>query len=83
MNEVCKTCNHRKISEGGCYDVFEYPNIITNFQIGKAHPCHENSKLPCRGHLRDIKMVENEIGHYHGDCINVKYTVRLTLEERS
>ncbi len=66
---TCKTCNHRKVSEGGWY----LPNVKIDgentFPAITPHPCHENPTRPCYGHLRDLKQVGEGLSKYNGDVI--------------
>lgn len=66
---LCKTCPHRKVSEGGSIPDGFVPNTILTINgeivdyIGESaiHPCHENAIKACRGHLRDIKDAQNGV----------------------
>lgn len=62
---LCKTCPHRKVSEGGTVTDGQIPTTrmivhgreVMELHGSLLHPCHENPALDCRGHERDLHEI--------------------------
>jgi hypothetical protein len=72
---LCKSCPHRKISEGGGIPDGQVPRVRltvankdTLVLTGRLiHPCHSDLTKDCEGHLRDFKQ-----GRGSPECENIR-----------
>jgi hypothetical protein len=77
---LCLTCPHRKFRErnGSSFGYVpdnEVANVMMDgvLMIGdKVHPCHENTKRDCQGHLRDLQQLKEGTATRNHDVINYK-----------